>query len=195
MAGMEKIGEAILDKVRAEASGIIKEAEQKAAEEVERAKREQAARLEEGKAKLLQEARAEATRIEAQALVRARQELTQAKDEVISEVVSRVRNELAKVASDPGSLAALIKEAASTLGLNQGRLYVSPRDLAAVKKLIAGDKELAGRVVEIKEHRLSGGVIVEDVEGRVRIDNTYETRLEMLLPRLLPEVARELFQD
>jgi V/A-type H+-transporting ATPase subunit E len=195
MAGMEKIGEAILDKVRAEASGIIKEAEQKAAEEVERAKREQAARLEEGKAKLLQEARAEATRIEAQALVRARQELTQAKDEVISEVVSRVKSELAKVASDPGSLAALIKEAVATLGLNQGRLYVSPRDLAAVKKLIAGDKELAGRVVEIKEHRLSGGVIVEDVEGRVRIDNTYETRLEMLLPRLLPEVARELFQD
>ncbi len=194
MAGMEKIGEAILDKVRAEADGIIEDAEQKAAQEVERAKKEQAARLEDEKSKLLQEARAEATRIEAQALVKARQELTQAKAEVISEIVSRVRNELAKVASDPGSLTTLIKEAVSTLGLSKGKLYVSPRDLAAVKKLVSQDKELAAKVVEIKEHKLSGGVIVEDVEGKVRIDNTYETRLEMLLPRLLPEVARELFQ-
>jgi vacuolar-type H+-ATPase subunit E/Vma4 len=194
MAGMEKIGEAILDKVRAEADDIIKDAEQKAAQEVERAKREQAARLEDEKSRLLQEARAEATRIEAQALVKARQELTQAKAEVISEIVSRVRNELAKVASDPGSLTTLIKEAVSTLGLSKGRLYVSHRDLAAVKKLVSQDKELAAKVAEIKEHKLSGGVIVEDVEGKVRIDNTYETRLEMLLPRLLPEVARELFQ-
>jgi vacuolar-type H+-ATPase subunit E/Vma4 len=194
MAGMEKIGEAILDKVRAEASGIIKEAEQKAVEEVEQAKRQQAARLEEEKSKMLQGARAEATRIEAQALVKARQELSQAKAEVINEIVSRVRNELAKAASSQSSLGGLIKEAVTTLGLSQGRLYVSPRDLAAVKKLIAQDKELAARVVEVKEHKLSGGVIVEDIGGKVRIDNTYETRLEMLLPRLLPEVARELFQ-
>jgi vacuolar-type H+-ATPase subunit E/Vma4 len=194
MVGMEKIGEAILGKVRAEASGIIKEAEQKAAEEIEQAKKQQAARLEEEKSKLLQEARAEATRIEAQALVKARQELSQAKAEVINEIVSRVRSELAKVVSSQSSLAGLIKEAVTTLGLSKERLYVSPRDLPAVKKLVAQDKELAGRVVEIKEHKSSGGVIVEDIEGKVRIDNTYETRLEMLLPRLLPEVAAELFR-
>ncbi|GAI00113.1 unnamed protein product, partial [marine sediment metagenome] len=34
---------------------------------------------------------------------------------------------------------------------------------------------------------------VEDIDGRTRIDNTYETRLEMLLPRLLPEISKELF--
>jgi vacuolar-type H+-ATPase subunit E/Vma4 len=194
MAGMEKIGEAILDKVRAEAEGIIREAERKAVEEVESAKRQQAVRLEEEKSRLLQEARAEATRIEAQALVKARQELSQAKSEVIREIVSRVRNELSKAATSQSSLATLIKEAAATLGLSKERLYVSPRDLGAAKKLVAQDKELAGRVVEIKEHKLSGGVIVEDIDGKVRIDNTYETRLEMLRPRLLPEVAKELFQ-
>ena len=193
MAGMEKIGEAILDKVRAEADGIIKEAERKAAEELELAKKQQAARLEEAKSRLLQEARAEATRIEAQALVKARQELTQAKSEVISEIVSRVKSELAKAVSSQGALTALIKEAVATLGLDKERLYVSSRDLAAAKKLVSQDKELAAKVAEIKEHELSGGVIVEDIEGKVRIDNTYETRLEMLLPRLLPEVAMELF--
>ena len=34
----------------------------------------------------------------------------------------------------------------------------------------------------------------EDTDGKIRIDNTYDTRLEMLLPRLLPEIGKELFQ-
>ena len=62
-----------------------------------------------------------------------------------------------------------------------------------MKKLVEKDKELAGKIVEIREHHGMGGVIVEDIDGKVRIDNTYETRLEMLLPRLLPEIGKELF--
>jgi vacuolar-type H+-ATPase subunit E/Vma4 len=194
VAGMERIGEAILDKVRAEAADIVKEAESKAKQEIAEAKRQQGARLEEEKARMLQEAREEATRIEAQAMVQARQELSRAKAEVINEVISRVKKELAGISSDQNSLANLIKEAIDTLGVSKGRLYVSPKDASAVRKLVEKDKGLAAKVAEIKEHSSSGGVIVEDIEGRVRIDNTFETRLEMLLPRLLPEVGKELFQ-
>lgn len=57
MEEMEKIGEAILDKVRAEAENIIKEAEGKAAKEIEQAKKQQVAKLEEEKGKMLQEAK------------------------------------------------------------------------------------------------------------------------------------------
>ena len=39
--GMEKISEAILDKVRAEAEDIIQEAEEKAREGIEKAKKQQ----------------------------------------------------------------------------------------------------------------------------------------------------------
>jgi vacuolar-type H+-ATPase subunit E/Vma4 len=193
MAGMEKIGEAILDKVRAEADDIVKDAETKAQQEIEEAKRRQGARLEEEKARMLQQAREEATRIEAQALVQVRQELSQAKAEVISDLISRVKKELEGISGDQNSLVGLIKEAFDTLGVSKGRLYVSPRDVTAVRKLIEKDKGLSAKVAEIKEHSASGGVIVEDIEGRVRIDNTYGTRLEMLLPRLLPEVGKELF--
>ena len=193
MAGMEKIGEAILDKVRTEADDIVKDAKTKAQQEIEEAKKRQGARLEEEKARMLQEAGEEATRIEAQAMVQARQELSQAKAEVISELISRVKKELEGISGDQNSLIGLIKEAFDTLGVSKGRLYVSPKDIAAVRKLVEKDKELSAKVAEIKEHSASGGVIVEDIEGRVRIDNTYETRLEMLLPRLLPEVGKELF--
>jgi vacuolar-type H+-ATPase subunit E/Vma4 len=193
MAGMERIGEAILDKVRAEADDIIKDARSKAKQEIEGAKRQQGARLEEEKARMLQGAREEATRVEAQALVQVRQELSRAKAEVINEVISRAKGELAGISSDKSSLTNLIREAIDTLEVAKCRLYVAPKDVTAVRKLVEKDKGLAAKVVEIKEHHASGGVIVEDIDGKVRIDNTYETRLEMLLPRLLPEVGKELF--
>ena len=195
MTGMEKIGEAILDKVKTEAKGIVKEAEGKARQEIEQAKKQQIARLEEEKGRMLRQAGEEATRIAAQATVHARQELSRAKADVINEITSRVRKELAAASSSEGSLANLLKEAAAPLGTAKGRVYLSAKDVGGVKKLLAKDKELAARIAEVKEYDCSGGVIVEDIDGKIRIDDTYETRLEMLLPRLLPEIGRELFSD
>ena len=193
MKGMEKIGEAILDKVRAEAESIIKEAEGKAAKEIEQAKKQQAAKLEEEKGKMLQEAREEAARIAAQASVKARQEVSKAKADVINDIISRVKKELSRVSSDRSSLIDLIREATGVLGFDKGRVYAAPKDISTLKKLLEKDRGLAGKIVEVREHECLGGVIVEDISGRTRIDNTYETRLEMLLPRLLPEIGRELF--
>ena len=193
MKEMEKIGEAILDKVRAEAENIIKEAKKKAEKEIEQAKRQQVAKLEEEKGKILQEAREEAVRIAAQASVKARQESSKAKADVINEMLSRVKKELSGISSDKSSLMGLIMEATDVLGIDKGRVYVSPKDITTVQKLLEKDRKLASKIVEIREYDCLGGVIVEDIDGRTRIDNTYETRLEMLLPRLLPEIGKELF--
>ena len=48
--------------------------------------------------------------------------------------------------------------------------------------------------MEVREYNCLGGIIAEDIEGKLRIDNTYETRLEMLLPQLLPKISEELFK-
>lgn len=193
MRGMEKIGEAILDKVRAEAETIIKEAKEKAEKEIEQAKRQQVAKLEEEKGKILQEAREEAARIASQASVKARQELAKAKADVVNELINRVKKELSGISSDKSSLMDMIMEATDVLGIDKGRVYVSPKDITTVQKLLEKDRGLASKIVEIREYDCLGGVIVEDINGRTRIDNTYETRLEMLLPRLLPEIGKELF--
>jgi len=195
MTGMEKIGEAILDKVKAEAKAIVKEAEGKARQEIEQAKKQQIVRLEEEKGRMLRQAGEEATRIAAQATVQARQELSRAKADVINEIISRVRKELAAASSSEDSLRGLLKEATAPLGTAKGRVYLSAKDVGGVKKLLAKDKELAARIAEVKEYDCSGGVIFEDIDGKIRIDDTYETRLEMLLPKLLPEIGRELFSD
>ncbi len=57
MMSMEKISDAILDKVRVEAQDIIKEAEEKAGERVGKAKRQREAKVEEEEGKLIEEAK------------------------------------------------------------------------------------------------------------------------------------------
>ncbi len=195
MKGIEKISEAILGKVKTEAQDIIEEAKEKARERIERAKEQQAAKLEEEKGKLIEEAREEATRTLAQSAITARQELLLAKTSIIDEIINNAKKTFSEISSNESSLLDLIKEAIDALDIDKARIYVSPKDVSIVQKLIAGDKKLADRITEIKEFNGSGGVIAEDIDGKIRIDNTYDTRLEMLLPKLLPEIGKELFQD
>jgi vacuolar-type H+-ATPase subunit E/Vma4 len=194
MKGMEKISEAILDKVRADARDIVKEAGTRATERIEKAKGQQEAKLEEEKNKLIEKAKEEAARILAQASIKARQELLLARTRIIDEIISRVKKTLSGISSDESSPLNLIKEAINALDVDKARIYASPKDVSMVRKLVARDKKLADRIIEIREFDGTGGIIVEDIDGKTRIDNTYDTRLEMLLPRLLPEISKELFQ-
>jgi vacuolar-type H+-ATPase subunit E/Vma4 len=190
---MEKISEAVVSKVKLDAQNIIREAEEKAQEEIEKAKRQRETRFEEEKGRMLGEAKEEAARISAQASIKARQQLSSAKADTITKIVDRARKELSQISSDERYFLNLIREAIEGLGVDKARIYVSPKDISNVKKFLKADKELSSKIVEVRESNCLGGVIAEDVEGKLRIDNTYETRLEMLLPKLLPEISEELF--
>ncbi len=194
MKGIEKISEVILNKVRTEAQDIVKDAEEKAWEKIDKAKKQQKIRLGEEKNKLIEKAKGEAARILAQASIRARQELLIAKTEIIDEIVSGVKKILADYSGSESSSLNLIKEAVDAIGIDKARVYVSSKDIATVPKLIKEDKELANKIMETKEFDCIGGAIVEDIDGKIRIDNTYDTRLEMLLPQILPEISKELFE-
>jgi len=191
---MEKISEAVVSKVKLDAQNIIREAEEKAREEIEKAKRQREARLEEERGRMLGGAEEEVARILAQASIKARQQLSSAKADTIAKIIDGARNELSRISSDESYFLNLIREAMEGLGVDKGRIYVSPKDVSTVKKFLEADKELSGKILEVRESNCLGGVIAEDVEGKLRIDNTYETRLEMLLPKLLPKISKELFE-
>jgi len=191
---MEKISEAVVAKVRMEAQNIIKEAEEKAQEEIEKARKLRETKLQEEKRKMLEEAEEEAARIIAQASIKARQQVSSAKNDVITKIIDEVKQELSESSSDENYLLSLIREAIDGLGADKSRIYVSPKDVSMVRKFLERDKELASKVMEVKVDNLLGGVIAEDIDGKFRIDNTYEARLEMLLPKLLPEISKELFE-
>ncbi|HUV46287.1 MAG TPA: V-type ATP synthase subunit E [Dehalococcoidia bacterium] len=191
---MEKISEAVVRKVRMEAQNIIKEAEEKAQEEIEKARKQRETKLQEEKRKMLEEAEEEAARIVAQASIKARQKLSSAKNDVITKIIDKVKQELSEFSSDENYFLNLIREAIDALGADKSRIYVSPKDVSMVRKFLERDKELASKIMEVKEDNFLGGVIAENIDGKLRIDNTYETRFEMLLPKLLPEISKELFE-
>jgi len=191
---MEKISEAVVSKVKLDAQNIIREAEEKAQEEIEKAKRQREVRFEEERGRMLGEAKEEVARISAQASIKARQQLSSAKADTIAKIIDGARKELSRISSGESYFLNLIREAMEGLGVDKGRIYVSPKDVSTVKRFLEADKELSGKILEVRESNCLGGVIAEDVEGKLRIDNTYETRLEMLLPKLLPKISKELFE-
>ena len=191
---MDKIKRAVISKVEMEASDITNKAKEKAYEEIEKAKRQREAKFEEERRRILAEAEEEAVRFLAQASIKARQKLSSAKTDIIAKIVGEAREELARISGDESHFLNLIKEAVEGLGVDKARIYVSPKDVSTAKKLLEADKEFSGKILEVRESNFLGGVIAEDVEGKLRINNTYEIRLEMLLPKLLPEISKELFE-
>jgi V/A-type H+-transporting ATPase subunit E len=191
---MEKISEAVVGKVKLDAQKTVKEAEEKALEEIQKAKKQRAVRFGEERGRMLGEAEEEVARILAQASIKARQQLSSAKADAISKIIDGARKELSQVSSEETHVLNLIREAVEGLGVDKARIYISSRDVSNVKRFLEADKELSGKIVEVKEYNCLGGVIAEDIEGKLRIDNTYETRLEMLLPQLLPKISEELFK-
>ena len=192
MNGMEKINGAILEKVNSDAKVIIDEAEERARQRVAKAKEQQDSKLKEEKAKLVDEAQIEASRIQAQGAIRARQEMLAVKTSLIDGIIGDTKKQLTGLSGNEKILTNLTREGVKALGSERFSVYVAPKDMAAMQKLVREDKELAGRVIEIKPMESLGGVIVEDAEGKNRIDNTFESRLEMLLPKLLPQIEKEL---
>ena len=195
ITGMEKINDAILSKVREEAQGIIAEAEDKARQELEKARKQHEARIENEKRKLIAESKTEAARILAQSSIKARQEVLRAKSDIVEEIIHRVRESLSQSAGSKKMLKALLAECIMVLGTDEVRVSVASKDRNTLDKLISEDKDsgLAGKIRDIKEADILGGVIVEDLAGKIRIDNSYETRLEMLLPQIMPQVNKVLF--
>ena len=191
---MEKISEAVVGKVTLDAEKTVKEAEEKALEEIEKAKEQRVVRFQEERSRMLGEAEEEVARILAQASIKARQQLASAKADAISRVIDGARKELSQVSIDDTHFLGLIREAVEGLNVGKARIYVSPGDVSNVKRFLDADKELSSKIMEVREYNCLGGVIAEDVEGKLRIDNTYETRLEMLLPQLLPKISEELFK-
>jgi vacuolar-type H+-ATPase subunit E/Vma4 len=192
MNGMEKINSAIMGKVNADAKAIIDEAEERARVRVAKAKEQQESKLQEEKAKLVNEAQTEASRIQAQGAIRARQEMLTVKTSIIDGIIEETKKQLGGQSGNEKILANLLGESLRALGSERVRVYVAQKDMAAMGNLVRADKELYGRVIEVKRQDILGGVIVEDEGGKNRIDNTFESRLEMLLPKLLPQIEKEL---
>jgi V/A-type H+/Na+-transporting ATPase subunit E len=194
MEAMDKISAAILEKVREEAREIIRDAEDKGKQEVESAKKNREVRLENERRRIIGEAEAEAARVSAQASIAERQELLSAKSAVLAEIITKVRKSMSSVSSE-ANLTAILKESISGLGVDEVNIYVAVKDSTTVKNLLKKDKDLGTKIKAVESIDCSGGAIIESIDGSLRVDNTYDTRLEMILPRVMPQISKELFPN
>ncbi len=191
---MQNISEAVVDKVREEAQTIVTEAEEEAKKELEKAKAQQDARLEAEKRRLLTAAQEEGARITAQNAMQARQKVANAKAAVLEDIVQKARTDLKKASTRRESLAYLITDAISGLGESEKvTVAVAKNDLEMAREIVKADKKLSTIVSEVKTCDCEGGVLVDNEDQTLSVDNTYTTRLEMLLPRMLPEISKKLF--
>ncbi len=191
---MQKISEAVVDKVRQDAEAIVNEAKEEARKELDKARAQRDARLEAEKKRLLTAAQEEAARITAQNAMQARQKVANAKAAVLEEIVQKARASLQKSATTKESLSFLIHDAIRGLeASDKVTVGVAKKDVALAQEIVKSDKHLATVVADVTEWDCSGGAFVENAAKTLRVDNTYTTRLEMLLPRMLPEISKKLF--
>lgn len=192
---MQQIRDVVLDRVKEEARAILDEAEKEAARELEKAKARKKERFEAEKRRLQAAAHEEAARIDSQAAMDARRKVSGAKSAVIDELVQKIRDALREAPTTSESLSSLINEAVAGTGRsNKVSLSVAEKDLELARKIVKDDENLTAVVVEVTTCDCVGGVIAENEGGTFRVDNTYFTRLDMFLPRILPEIGNVLFR-
>ena len=123
-------------------------------------------------------------------------EILREKDAVINEIITRVKENLLRKATEEGVFIHLIRETVKAFETGDKlRLFVSPGDIAVVRKVVEGNDSLKEQIADIGELDCLGGVMAESMDGMVSIDNTFDIRLEMLTPKILPRLGRELFGD
>jgi V/A-type H+-transporting ATPase subunit E len=190
----DKIRKAVLNKAKDDADKITSDAGLRASEVIEEAKDRRRQRFEKEKKMIIDEARREASKILAQASLKARQEILKQKNAVINEIISKVKNELQQAAPDKKSLLHIIKEVIDAFETEDSiRIFVSHKDAGDVSKIIEENRGLSEKITEVRETDCLGGILAEKTNGMVSIDNTFDTRLEMLMAKILPEIGRKLF--
>lgn len=188
------IREAILKKAKGEADQILADAEGKVQDMIARANEQKKQLFEDEKKKLITNAHRESAKIHAQASLKERQTILIEKDSVIKDILVQVKEKLAESAMEQEHIGTLLKEALDAFeSKDKIRLLVAPKDVASVQAFVEAHDDLKEQVVEVKEKKILGGVMAETLDGMISIDNTYEMRLDMLIPKILPEVGKTLF--
>ncbi|MFA5628776.1 MAG: V-type ATP synthase subunit E [Dehalococcoidales bacterium] len=191
---IDNISKTILEKARLEAKEIVSGAELKAAEKRAIAAKKRQLAFEEARNAIIAEAETEAALIKANAAIEVRKELSIAKAKAIDLIISKIKENLSGLKPDSANFRLLAKNAAKEMGTDSVILYVKESDAPIAKQLVAEDKELEGKVKEIRTCDCLGGIKIESLDGRNLIDNTYDARLGMLMPTILPQISKDLLE-
>ncbi|MCJ8734423.1 hypothetical protein PDJAM_G00235300 [Pangasius djambal] len=138
----------------------------------------------------------------------ARLKVLKARDDMILDLLNEARKRLAGIAKDPAQYASLLEGLVlqGFYQLLEPKVTIRCRkdDLAmvenAVQKNICIYKETVKNNIEVKIDKdnflspdISGGVEVYNANGKIKVANTLESRLDLLAQQMMPEIRVALF--
>jgi len=190
----EKVAD-ILAKAREKAEGILAEAREQASEQ-------ERATLARGE----QESRRESQRILAEARIQARRACVKAQEDTVKQAFSQAMQGLQSLAdggsSYPDVLKRLIVESIAATDTNDLEVLVRQADRALLTAEVLGAAaaeagSVTGRSIKLtlgaESVTAAGGAVVRSLDGRVRVDNTFEARTTRFMDAIRTRVAKELF--
>lgn len=173
--------EELIRSMEADAQLRVQEVRNQARKSIEEAQESARVEAEEVRARLLAEARRRIEVERHQRLYRAREEtkagLARIREEYLRRALALADERLDRVREGngyAGVLGRLTREALDALGEPGARVHVEPGDEAAARAIVDG---LPGQPLLIPDLDSSGGVVVDSADGRIRVDNTFASRL------------------
>ncbi|MHA2358473.1 MAG: V-type ATP synthase subunit E, partial [Candidatus Heimdallarchaeaceae archaeon] len=136
-----------------------------------------------------------------------RLKITKFRDELVEEFIEKSTKKiisLTKTKEYEKSLSKLIEEAAITLKEPELRLYCRKEDKGILSKQfldnvtgkLKKDSKITVKLnVSDSYIKAMGGVIIEALDGKISINNTYEKRIERSLEELRRELSSMLIQE
>jgi V/A-type H+-transporting ATPase subunit E len=191
---IEDILQALDDQCREECQDIFARAEQEAKQILDQAKEEaeaiRQARLERVKA----EARSEATSMLYSARLKSKNAVINAKEKVAERALADAEKRLQDLRSRPDYPAVLERLILEGLSRVSGKAvcHVDPEDKEVAASILAR-QGLDCEVVS--DLQCLGGAVISDPEGRVKIINTLEERLNRAREKLRMDVSGILFEE
>jgi len=198
MSGVEELKSIVIRRAEEEAKRIIEEAEKEAERIVRESEEKRMKLVEEVRKKVISDIGYEQRLAEAKA--NARKVIAEAKISVLNDLresIFRLLNDLDD-ARRFASLRNLIMEALQAIEISRGKriiLRVSNKDLRFAEILSRDIATKHSISVSVEPVEISGGVIIEDVDTGIIVDNSYETRLRRILATNAPKIQERLFSS
>lgn len=138
----------------------------------------------------------------------ARLKVLKARDDMITDLLNEARRRLAEIAKDPAKYSSLLEGLVlqGFYRLLEPKVTVRcrPQDVefvqAAVNKNIPIYKEAVKSNITVKIDKerflpaqICGGIEVYNENGKIKVSNTLESRLELIAQQMMPEVRMNLF--
>ena len=195
---LEELRKSVIKKAWLKAEKILENARKQAEELVESAKREYMERLRQRKEEIITQVREEESRKYTARISELNAELLKLKRELIEDIVKEATERIKNLSKTERkeSIKRLLKDSLDS-GIIGGsfRVKVIEHDLKLVKEAV---KELGLQkdliAAEIIPREYLGGLIIENEDSSVAIDNTYRTRLERAIRIILGELNKEIFK-